>query len=182
MQVGQDVCKSCPGSCFSDHSNSSLAAALTLNAKHTDRHNLSALTSSLTHKLFVNVICRRVWMDTCTQADSCRELLHTHIYVVYIETLYHIIILRKAFTGTLEISWFTCWGDRGCALLLFFRYDKEDLWNKGFKHRTEYKHVSLSVCVCVCKLYMHRLFLNEAQQGLIRGSIGLADGAGTPLK
>lgn len=58
--VGQDVCKSSPGSCFSDHSHWSLAAATALNAKHTDRHNLSVLTSSLTHKAFVNIICRHV--------------------------------------------------------------------------------------------------------------------------
>lgn len=42
------------------------------------------------------------------------------------------------------------------------------------------------VCVCVAtvgvnELYMCRLFLNEVQQDVIRGSIGLADGAGTPL-
>lgn len=58
--VGQDVCKSSPGSCFSDHSHRSLAAATALNAKHTDRHNLSVLTASLTHKAFVNIICRHV--------------------------------------------------------------------------------------------------------------------------
>lgn len=60
MCVGQDVCKSSPGSCFSDHSHRSLAAATALNAKHTDRHNLSVLTASLTHKAFVNIICRHV--------------------------------------------------------------------------------------------------------------------------
>lgn len=35
---------------------------------------------------------------------------------------------------------------------------------------------------CVFKLYMYKLVLNEVQQDVIRGSIGLADGAGTPLK
>lgn len=34
----------------------------------------------------------------------------------------------------------------------------------------------------VFKLYMYKLVLNEVQQDVIRGSIGLADGAGTPLK
>lgn len=60
VRVGQDVCKSSPGSCFSDHSHWRLAAATASNAKHTDRHNLSVLTSSLTHKAFVNIICRHV--------------------------------------------------------------------------------------------------------------------------
>lgn len=36
--------------------------------------------------------------------------------------------------------------------------------------------------MCVFILYMYKLFLNEVQQDVIRGSIGLADGAGTPLK
>lgn len=39
------------------------------------------------------------------------------------------------------------------------------------------KTLSFSACVCVCTD-----FLNEEQQDLIRGSVGLADRAGTPLK
>lgn len=110
VRVGQDVCKSSPGSCFSAHSDCSLAAATTLNSKHTGRHNLSVLTSSLTHKVFVNIICRHVyeWASAHRPVQAERELSikHTHQRMVYVQT--NALTLRRRRLLKKINGWLVC--------------------------------------------------------------------------
>lgn len=182
VRVGQDVCKSSPGSCFSDHSNWSLAAALTLNAKHTDRHNLSMLTLSLTHKLFVNIICRHAYDWTSAHRPIKRTRKHTHTYGLYRNVISHNFAEKRIYFRNFMVH--PLGRQRACSELQkqTFVIITKKVYEIKDLNTDIVSCSSMCVSVCVCKLYMYRLFLNEVQQDVIRGSIGLADGAGTPLK
>lgn len=69
--LGRMCVRSRAGSCFSNHSNWSLATAMTFNAKH--RHNLSVLTTSLTHNFLVNTACIHMCELICAL-----KAIHTH--------------------------------------------------------------------------------------------------------